>query len=516
MNEQDPSKNIIIKDSNQNAAADRYLIFEKAALDKLRSQTDQSKPVGFLPLRVRLAALTAIFITASGIIWSVYARIPIQVNGQATIIPEGVISSILTRTNGIVYYQVNGKTTNQSTPSQSSRNHALSSFWGKYVVNSAGMLSINELMRLSAFALAEPLGQTLATSALDINKYQKKQINLVDNQIFIPSDAIIAIIFSPSSVEELDLAQRTIISELNLNSDTSSDRLKRATLYGEIDPLFGKQLVDRKKELADRQELLNRLKVLWGKGYISTAQLLSENATVNNLRQQVVQIDRDRIGNGFSKNDQSEQAKKAQLNSLQSISKLQDAIISFMAKTFAISPRPGIYVVAKYIRNGMQVNAGDELLTYTHTPPVLPKRIPVFVDAPTVQQLSKGMEVLVTPKGISRAEFGGIPGVIEEVGRLPIYSEGLASVAGGRSLANSISKLVPNPYMIKITLKQTNNYNCAQQISKLCYKWSSNRIPPFPVRIGSQADVQITTIYKHPIEFVMPALRKALGLVTDS
>ena len=65
-------------------------------------------------------------------------------------------------------------------------------------------------------------------------------------------------------------------------------------------------------------------------------------------------------------------------------------------------------------------------------------------------------------------------------------------------------------------LKQTNNYNCAQQISKLCYKWSSNRIPPFPVRIGSQADVQITTIYKHPIEFVMPALRKALGLVTDS
>jgi hypothetical protein len=70
--------------------------------------------------------------------------------------------------------------------------------------------------------------------------------------------------------------------------------------------------------------------------------------------------------------------------------------------------------------------------------------------------------------------------------------------------------------MVKITLKQTNNYNCAQQISKLCYKWSSNRIPPFPVRIGSQADVQITTIYRHPIEFVMPALRKALGLVTDS
>ena len=103
MNEQDPSKNIIIKDSNQNAAADRYLIFEKAALDKLRSQADQSKPVGFLPLRVRLAALTAIFITASGIIWSVYARIPIQVNGQATIIPEGVISSILTRTSGIVF-----------------------------------------------------------------------------------------------------------------------------------------------------------------------------------------------------------------------------------------------------------------------------------------------------------------------------------------------------------------------------------------------------------------------------
>jgi hypothetical protein len=34
--------------------------------------------------------------------------------------------------------------------------------------------------------------------------------------------------------------------------------------------------------------------------------------------------------------------------------------------------------------------------------------------------------------------------------------------------------------------------------------------------MGSQADVQLTTIYRRPIEFVMPALREVLGLVVEN
>lgn len=69
---------------------------------------------------------------------------------------------------------------------------------------------------------------------------------------------------------------------------------------------------------------------------------------------------------------------------------------------------------------------------------------------------------------------------------------------------------------MKVRLKQANPRFCQQLVSIRCYAWSTSRVPPFPVRMGTQADVQITTIYGRPIDFVMPALRQALGLVVEN
>jgi len=124
--------------------------------------------------------------------------------------------------------------------------------------------------------------------------------------------------------------------------------------------------------------------------------------------------------------------------------------------------------------------------------------------------------VLVTPKGISRAQYGGIIGIIDEVGLLPLSGDAMAAVAGGRSLGSAISKVITVPYLVKVKLQLADPVYCRQILSRRCYRWSTRRIPPFPVRIGTQADVQITTIYRRPIEFVMPALRQALGLVVEN
>jgi len=164
----------------------------------------------------------------------------------------------------------------------------------------------------------------------------------------------------------------------------------------------------------------------------------------------------------------------------------------------------------------MYVRNGDELFTFSNRPPTLPSRIPVFVDSVAFQQLSEGMRVLVTPKGISRAQYGGIIGVVDDIGLLPLSGDAMAAVAGGRTLASSISKVITTPYLIKVKLQIADQAYCRQMLSRRCYKWSTRRSPPFPVRLGTQADVQITTIHRRPIEFVMPALRQALGLVVEN
>jgi hypothetical protein len=126
------------------------------------------------------------------------------------------------------------------------------------------------------------------------------------------------------------------------------------------------------------------------------------------------------------------------------------------------------------------------------------------------------MGVLVTPKGISRAEFGGIRGKVVEVVKLPLIAEGIVGEVGSRSLSNVIQQSLPVAYLARIKLEQGNPEYCRQAMSRRCYRWSSGRMPPHPVRLATLADVQITTRYQRPIEFVMPALKKVLGLVVDN
>jgi hypothetical protein len=237
---------------------------------------------------------------------------------------------------------------------------------------------------------------------------------------------------------------------------------------------------------------------------------------VNNLRNQVLQIDRDRANTEFSRTDQRTQVDQTKLNSRETTDQLQTALVDYIEKVYTFAPPSGMYLVSRSMRNSMEVKAGDELYTYSVEKPTLPEVISVFVDAATSQQLRVGMQVLVTPKGISRAQYGGIVGVVDQVGRIPLPAEGIAAFAGGRSLANTIQQNVMNAYLVRVKLQQAEPAYCQQMLSLRCYRWSTRRRPPLPVRLGTLADVQINVQYRRPIEFVMPALRQALGLVVEN
>ncbi|NCX76968.1 MAG: biotin/lipoyl-binding protein, partial [Actinobacteria bacterium] len=206
--------------------------------------------------------------------------------------------------------------------------------------------------------------------------------------LFLAGLAIyLAIRTATSKVEELDAIRRLTHPKLSLSRQITQDRRQRSAAYQQIDPLIQRQLRDKRQELLEREQLLVRLKALWRKGYVSAAQLLQEQSNVIGLRQQVVQLDRDRLGNSFSSTDQRQQATEAELNSLQTTDQLQDALVTYMSRVLTIAPPSGGYLVALYQQNGMQVKQGDELFTYSLKAPELPEVIPVFVDAATVQQL---------------------------------------------------------------------------------------------------------------------------------
>lgn len=504
---------------HKQAAADRHQIFEQIALERLRTGTDTTKPVGFLPLPVRTTALAAASITGLGLLWACLAQVPVQVNGVASIVPQMQVSSAIARTDGMLAYQVSGMGPDRLSAAQRQNNQQLSQFWRETVVNNAATTSFKRLNQLILAATAPLQGLNLVMpESIDRNQTVD---NLSHNQrdyqaLHYGNSEIIARITNDAAMDELDSIRRVTSPKLQINQSIVQDRRKRSEQYTRVDSLMAGQHSRTQQELREREALFRRLQTLWKQGFVSTSQLLTEQAQINSLRNQVLQLDRERLNTAFNRTDQHQQAEQTSLNSLQTTNELQAGLVAYMSKVFIITPPSGAYILTRAIRNGMQVRAGDELFTYTIEKPTLPEVIPVFVDAATSQQISEGMTVLVTPKGISRAQYGGIPGVVHEVGKLPLPAEGLAAFAGGRTLASTIQQSVGAAYLVRVKLQQQEPSYCRQMLSLRCYRWSTNRRPPFPVRLGTLADVQINVQYRRPIEFVMPALRQALGLVVEN
>jgi hypothetical protein len=255
---------------------------------------------------------------------------------------------------------------------------------------------------------------------------------------------------------------------------------------------------------------------LWKQGFVPETQLLDAKARVNQLENQLLDADSSKLSIDINSLNEVSQSNQANINDIESRNKVENQLVNYLAKTATFVPEGGFYLLSQSYRDGSHVRQGDELMAYSTKPPELPSIVPVFLDGTASQQVSEGMKVLVTPKGISRAEFGGIPGQVVKVIQLPLPGEGVIGAVGTRSLATAITKLLPTQYLVFVKLEKDQPSYCNQALSYRCYRWSSGRLPPHPVRLGTLADVQITTGYRRPVDFVMPALRKALGLVVDN
>jgi hypothetical protein len=381
---------------------------------------------------VRLTAVAAATITGLGLLWSLTARVPVQVNGLASITPEAPVSSAIARTDGELTYQVSGAGPDQFNKQRQQDNGALSSYWGEDWGEEA--ISFKRLNALALSVLDNIEGQELvmpesANKNEAVDDIHRSILNY--QRLHFPGDSVIARISNAEAEQELDAIRLTTQPKLKIGRLLENNRRQRSEKLKSVATLLTNQQIQQRQELKEREALLQRLQLLWRQGFVSTAQLLQEQSVINGLKNQVLQLDRERINTVSSVTDQREEAAQSALGNLEATNKLQSALISYLNKAYTFSPSSGMYIVSRSIRNGMQARQGDELYTFSVDKPSLPMIVPVFVNETTSQLLSKGMQALVTPKGISRAQYGGIPGVVVEVSKLPLPAEGIAAFAGG-------------------------------------------------------------------------------------
>lgn len=119
------------------------------------------------------------------------------------------------------------------------------------------------------------------------------------------------------------------------------------------------------------------------------------------------------------------------------------------------------------------------------------------------KRIKTGMTMIITPDTIQRERFGGVIGRVEKVATLPSTREGILAAIGNADIAQTF---VSNGAVIEIESVLETDATTASG-----YKWSSSQGTIDQITSGTTATVKITLEERAPITFVLPFLRELGG-----
>jgi HlyD family secretion protein len=156
-------------------------------------------------------------------------------------------------------------------------------------------------------------------------------------------------------------------------------------------------------------------------------------------------------------------------------------------------------VAAKVKLPGQVVQASDPIINLEEAD--APFEVTLFVPFAEGKKIRPDMEVRISPDTVKREEFGFMIGKVRSVSSQPVsYDEVVAKL--GRDLAQKYVKDTPFevtaiPEVDPVTGK---------------FKWTSGDGPPSEVSASTGVTAQIIVDYKKPISYVIPTVKKTLGL----
>lgn len=154
------------------------------------------------------------------------------------------------------------------------------------------------------------------------------------------------------------------------------------------------------------------------------------------------------------------------------------------------------------METGDLVGAGSRLVTLESED--APITAMVYIPAAEGKKVRPGMEVYVSPTTVRAEEYGFMLGRVETASDYPVTPEGLRRVLRNQKL---IAELTGEsaPIEIRVTLIEDPETPSG-------FKWSSSEGPPMKVFSGTICSANVTVETKKPISYVLPLVRKTVGV----
>ena len=127
-----------------------------------------------------------------------------------------------------------------------------------------------------------------------------------------------------------------------------------------------------------------------------------------------------------------------------------------------------------------------------------------YVLSSDAKEIKPGMEAHISPSGFQQEEYGYMLGNVDSVADYPVTMEAITHAFENESLARSMTAEGPVTE-VHVTLRKSAETQSG-------YAWSSRKGPPEEITSGSVSRVEVVTRKQHPIDLVLPYMKRKLGL----
>lgn len=289
------------------------------------------------------------------------------------------------------------------------------------------------------------------------------------------------------TVEEGQLVARLDLPELDSEIRATEDRIadlaaQTSSRQAQLASLRSTYL----QQLGDLQQRRRSIQILVDKQLKTRNDLAAIDAQISQLRTQMVQSD---MGETERENQLQEQRRK-----------LAQLLEKKAASTEVRSPYRG-RVAAVLKPRGQLVKQGERLINLED--PDAPFHVLLFVAFAEGKKIAPGMSVRIAPSTVKPEEYGFILGKVLDISSQAVTPEEVRNTLNNDQLANKFAQ--DTPFRVRAVPELDSR-------SASGFKWTSAGGPPFNIAANTPVTGQIITEKRRPISYVIPTVKKTLGI----
>jgi HlyD family secretion protein len=256
--------------------------------------------------------------------------------------------------------------------------------------------------------------------------------------------------------------------------------------------------VNRSNELSSKRQEIQVQRIDIQRQFLQSLNTIDELKTkLQDINSQLAKLTQEELEATFTSKNNIEEVNR-KIAQLQREIQLKTQIVSdYDGKVIQLSVVPGQIVTAG-TRLGSINSKGDEAELMSA----------IYFADKDGQQVKPGMEVQITPSLVKRERFGGILGKVSEVTSFPVTGQDMSNIIGNQGLAESLAESLtangkaPVQVFAQLATAKTNSG----------YKWSSSGGPDLKLSAGTTVQVQVRVGEVVPISYIIPIFKSITGI----